>query len=65
MNLPHKVLQPCPRGQFHQHFTRSFFARRYQKRKKGSQVISHFVLWGYAVKALSIHAEDTTILRIK
>jgi len=37
----------CNRGQFHQHFiSRSFYARRSQKRKKYSQAVSLFSLLG-------------------
>ena len=34
------------RGQFHQHFTSSFYSQRFQKRKKDSQVKLLFVLLG-------------------
>jgi len=37
------------RGRFHQHFMQSFFASRFQKHKKDSQVISVFLhFWGSA-----------------
>jgi len=33
-------------GQFHQHFTSSYYVCRSQERKKDNQVISHFALLG-------------------
>jgi len=41
--------QPLIRCQFHQHFSRSFYARRSQKRKKYSQAVSIFGLLGSAL----------------
>jgi len=38
---------------------RSFFVRRSQKRKNGSQVIGHFLLWGFTcVKAARKHVDE-------
>jgi len=39
-------------GQFHQHYTRSFYTHRAQKCKNDSQVMSHFELLGSAIKKL-------------
>ena len=47
------------RCQFHQHFTRSFYARRSQKRKKDSQLKQLFVLAGsVGIKAVCKHVDE-------
>ena len=46
-------------GQFHQHFTSSFYAQRFQKRKKDSQLKQLFALLGSAgIKAAHKHVDE-------
>jgi hypothetical protein len=46
--------------QFYQHFTQSFYTRRSQKYKNGSQVIGKFVLFGSTLKKSSFKHVDET-----
>ena len=49
-------------SRFHQHFTSSFYARRSQKCKKGSQRKQLFVLLGStSIKALRKHVDEIEI----
>jgi len=53
-------------GQFHQHYTYSFYARGAQKRKKDSQVVSLFTLLGStSVKAERKYVDEIDTWSLK